>query len=68
MGSGGEATVCCPAVRAAMSSFWKIGDVTPGLARLERDLADGTWHRAQADLLERDSLDCGYRLIIAAPT
>ena len=30
-----------PRIRAAMSSFWKIGDVTPALARLASDLESG---------------------------
>ena len=54
-----------PAVRGAMSTFTKIGAVEPGVARLRRDLEDGTWHRRHGGLLERESLDLGYRLIVA---
>jgi SAM-dependent methyltransferase len=54
-----------PAVRGAMSTFTKIGDVEPGVARLRRDLEDGTWIRRHGALLERESLDLGYRLIVA---
>jgi SAM-dependent methyltransferase len=50
-------------VRAAMSSFWKIGDVSDGLARLRGDLESGEWERRHGDLLALDALDCGYRLI-----
>ena len=32
-----------PAVRGAISTFSKIGDVAAGLARLRSDLEDGTW-------------------------
>jgi len=32
-----------PGVRGAISTFSKIGDVEPGVARLRRDLDDGTW-------------------------
>jgi SAM-dependent methyltransferase len=50
-------------VRAAMSSFWKIGDVSEGLARLKRDLDSGAWERRYASLLDLEALDCGYRLV-----
>ena len=53
------------AVRGAISTFTKLPDVEPGLARLRRDLADGTWQRRHADLLTRLHLDLGYRLVIA---
>jgi SAM-dependent methyltransferase len=54
-----------PAVRGAISTFTKLRDVEPGLARLRRDLADGTWHRHHADLLARTELDLGYRLVVS---
>ncbi len=54
-----------PRVRAAMSSFWKIGDITEGLARLEADLASGAWARRWPDLYDREALDCGYHLVVA---
>lgn len=54
-----------PRVRAAISSFWKIGDITKGLARLQHDLDSGAWHRAHADILAHDRRDCGYRLVVA---
>jgi hypothetical protein len=37
----------------------------PGLERLARDLETGRWHREHADLLQRESLDVGYRLLSA---
>jgi SAM-dependent methyltransferase len=52
-----------PKVRAAMSSFWAIGDVSAPLARLERDLADGAWAARYGALLASDACDCGYRLV-----
>lgn len=55
-----------PRVRAAMSSFARIGDVTPALAQLAADLESGAWAARHADLLQRDSIDLGYRLIVAA--
>lgn len=51
-------------VRAAMSSFWKIDDVTPGLDQLRHDLADGTWSQRYGELLGLESRDCGYRLVV----
>ncbi|MEM7634948.1 MAG: class I SAM-dependent methyltransferase, partial [Pseudomonadota bacterium] len=32
-----------PKVRAAMSSFWKVGDVSQALGRLDKDLESGAW-------------------------
>ena len=49
--------------RSAMSSFWALGDVSEGLARLASDLKSGEWERRHADLLDRETLDCGYRLV-----
>jgi SAM-dependent methyltransferase len=56
-----------PGVRGAISTFTKLPDVEPGLARLRCDLADGTWHRRHGDLLDRSELDLGYRLVISRP-
>lgn len=36
-----------------------------GIARLEADLRSGAWHDRHADLLERESIDMGYRLLVA---
>ncbi len=52
-----------PRVRAAMSSFWALGDVSEALGRLEKDLESGAWAERHGELLDRDSLDCGYRLV-----
>jgi SAM-dependent methyltransferase len=54
-------------VRGAISTFTKLADPEPGVARLRRDLADGTWARRHADLLDRPALDLGYRVVIARP-
>lgn len=53
-----------PRVRAAISIFSKL-DATAALARLEADLADGTWKARYAELLARSELDVGYRLVVA---
>jgi SAM-dependent methyltransferase len=56
-----------PVVRAGMSLFAgdrdKLGH--QGLARLADDLGSGRWAERHADLLQREELDPGYRLITA---
>jgi hypothetical protein len=52
-------------VRSAMSTFSKISDVESGLARLRRDLEDGSWERRYGHLLRQPEIDLGYRLVIA---
>lgn len=53
-------------VRAAMSSFWALGDVSREIARLGDDLASGAWDARHGGLLNRAELDCGYRLVVSA--
>jgi SAM-dependent methyltransferase len=52
-----------PRKRAAISSFWKIGDVSEKLAMLQADISSGKWAKNNADLLALDTLDLGYRLV-----
>jgi SAM-dependent methyltransferase len=52
-------------VRRAISTFTKVDDVEPGLARLRADLADGTWERRHGHLRTREAVDLGYRLVLA---
>ena len=40
-------------------------DVERAVARLREDLESGEWARRNADILERDAMDLGYRLVIA---
>lgn len=54
-----------PALRAAMSSFHALGSVDEPMARLAADLASGAWQQRHGHLLSRDSIDLGYRLIVA---
>ncbi len=54
-----------PGVRGAISTFSKIGEVEAGLARLRRDVEDGSWERRHGHLLARSELDLGYRLVVA---
>ncbi|MET9610041.1 class I SAM-dependent methyltransferase [Streptomyces sp. NPDC006512] len=54
-------------VRAASSTFAQLpaSVVEPAIARLRDDLASGAWHRRHCDLQTRESVDYGYRLLIA---
>ncbi|MEU6066930.1 MULTISPECIES: class I SAM-dependent methyltransferase [Streptomyces] len=56
-----------PEVRAGISMFTQAGDdlITPGLNRLAYDLTTGHWHTRHAELLTLDSVDVGYRLLVA---
>ncbi|MET7934353.1 methyltransferase domain-containing protein [Streptomyces sp. NPDC005322] len=56
-----------PGVRAGMSMLAQTGEevIRPGLARLADDLSSGLWHERHADLLDRETLDVGYRLLVA---
>jgi SAM-dependent methyltransferase len=56
-----------PVVRAGISVFAKLDPeaVKEGIDRLRRDLESGEWRRRNADLLELDDIDAGYRLIVA---
>lgn len=56
-----------PLVRAASSTFRQLPPqvVDAGIARLAADLASGAWERRYADLLDRDSIDLGFRLLVA---
>ncbi|GDY14398.1 hypothetical protein LBMAG53_32760 [Planctomycetota bacterium] len=53
-----------PEVRGAMSTFTRLSNVEPRLERLRQDLSSGRWHVANADLLNAESIDLGYRLVV----
>jgi SAM-dependent methyltransferase len=54
-----------PAVRAGISTLaGREPQIADGLRRLRADLESGAWARRHADLLERDELDLGYRLLV----
>ena len=57
-----------PAVRAGISTLAKRSEdeLAEGLARLRADLDSGAWARRHADLLQRDALDLGHRLLVGA--
>ena len=54
-----------PDVRSGSSSFWSIDGVEAGLQELADDLRSGAWDARYGNLRERDTLDVGYRLVIA---
>ena len=55
-------------MRAGISTLAKRteAELAEGLARLRADLDSGAWARRHADLLARDTLDLGYRLLVGA--
>ncbi|MGW4898364.1 hypothetical protein ACWEQL_39915 [Kitasatospora sp. NPDC004240] len=56
-----------PVVRRASSTFAQLPltVVEPAIERLRTDLASGAWRHRHADLLAHDSVDFGYRLLVA---
>jgi len=50
-------------VRAAMSSFWAVDNVSEGLEKLASDLDSGAWAERHSQLLDLDECDAGYRLV-----
>lgn len=54
-----------PAVRLSMSILSMVADPTVALERLASDIADGTWARRNAELMDHTEMDYGYRIIIA---
>jgi hypothetical protein len=55
-----------PEVRACISGLALLDEdlVARRMERLRRDLDDGTWHTRHGDLLELDSIDGGFRLVV----
>ncbi len=56
-----------PQVRAAISTFAKLDNITNALTKLEQDLASGAWEERYGHLMELENLDVGYRLVVAQP-
>ena len=48
-----------------LRSYGTPEEVEPGVEQLRADLDSGAWAERHADLLERDELDLGYRLLVA---
>jgi len=58
-----------PIARGNISAFARLDQslVEPGIARLARDLASGHWQERHADLMAKESIDAGLRLVIGGP-
>jgi len=58
-----------PAIRGNISILARLDQavVEAGMVRLARDLASGVWQRRHADLLSRETIDGGLRLVVAGP-
>lgn len=56
-----------PEVRRGISTYAIMDPplLERGLARLAADLDSGAWRERHADLLERDEIDLGYRLVVS---
>ncbi len=54
-----------PEVRQAISAFAMIEHVDEGVERLRRDLQSGAWQQNYGALMNADSMDLGYKLVIA---
>lgn len=52
-------------VRNAISTFSRLPETAPALTRLQHDLSSGSWLRRHGEVLERTTLDLGYRLVVA---
>jgi hypothetical protein len=57
-----------PAVRAGISVFALLpeDEVEAAVGRLRADLESGEWERRNAAILDREELDLGFRVIVAA--
>jgi hypothetical protein len=56
-----------PEVRAGISVFSLLPEeeVAAAVEALRADLRSGAWERRNADILERDALDLGFRVVVA---
>jgi len=53
-------------VRGAISTFSRIANIGEGLRRLQEDLEAGRWHKRYQYLLNKESMDFGYRIVVSA--
>lgn len=54
-------------IRAAISCFWAMKDVSEPLRKLESDLNSRAWAQRYSELLELNEYDFGYRLVTTTP-
>ena len=53
-----------PEIRKAISTFSRIPDIQHRLDKLKQDIDTGDWEKKHAYLLDKESLDLGYRLVV----
>ena len=53
-----------PDARMAISTFSRIPDIQERLNILKEDIERGVWRKRYSHLLEKESLDLGYRLVV----
>lgn len=53
-----------PDARMAISTFSRIPDIQERLNILKEDIERGVWRKRYSELLEKESLDLGYRLVV----
>ena len=52
-------------VRSAISTFSRVRDSEDGLRRLKQDLESGEWKQRYHHLFQSESMDYGYRVVVA---
>jgi SAM-dependent methyltransferase len=52
-------------VRSAISTFSRVHNIEEGLKRLRNDISTGLWHERYSDLLEKNEIDFGYRVVVS---
>jgi SAM-dependent methyltransferase len=52
-------------LRKGSSSFFALGDISEPLGRLADDLQSGAWARRYGLVMDIESMDLGYRLVVA---
>jgi len=55
-------------VRKAISTFSRISNIQNRLEVLQDEISSGEWNKKYAYLLEKESLDLGYRLVVSEKT
>jgi SAM-dependent methyltransferase len=53
-----------PNARRAISTFSRIPEIKERLNILQKDVDSGVWHNKYSHLIEKESLDLGYRLVV----
>lgn len=53
-----------PDARSAISTFSRIPEIQERLNILQEDIESGVWHKNYSHLLEKESFDLGYRLVV----